>query len=380
MNESILTYEKLGKALAGKGFNFVKFELEADVKTRGGRCELCEGRGDIPCPECRDIPERCDRCAEGMMHVVAIGDRLRVVTEPSSESTEIMCPFCDGHGSTMCNECGGRREIRCRNCAGGTVHPGEVSCGVFQQHHRREMGDLAAELDYYRCYHDGSVSTEVTFTIAATKLHLVPLVIEAFHRAASSLSGTENYSIANAGMHITIMEESRYDNPKSLPSRKIRNFRDQMDRIVCGLFLLGSSDDLKTRSSYFRQGRVSDYEKYSAIYTHGDTCIEYRVFDPCYRKPERVRQFLSVIVKTLKFYSDVPKMLPATACKMRQPSIRERTRVGVSKAFGTMAAMDSLFLSLGHIYPDSKKLQAVKKSYEEKRIKAGACAAILANV
>jgi len=153
---------------------------------------------------------------------------------------------------------------------------------------------------YLELYNDGSVNTEMTFTISINYLHLLDKFITEFCAVCRYYGDMET---KNAGLHITLLEGYKYPRRKKLNLAKVLNFEKNINNLMNGLLFL-SSPRYNTRSTYFRNLAVSPCDKYTAIFTHNDTCLEYRVFDTCYDNVNYIYNYLELIVKTLQFYTE----------------------------------------------------------------------------
>lgn len=172
----------------------------------------------------------------------------------------------------------------------------------FKRRLKRELDKFANQLKYLEVYKDGSVDTECTLTLRVDHIADLPGIIKAFKETCLHFG---NCDTNNAGMHITLLEGYLYPRTRKLDSLKIANFKKEASKLLFGLVYLGSAGD-ETRGFSFRELLVSHDHKHTAIYTHQDTCIEYRLFDPCYNDPDRIFEYLRVIVKTLKYYTADP--------------------------------------------------------------------------
>jgi len=238
--------------LKDKGFNFIKIELEADFNTAGQYCQNCD---------------------EGY----------------------VTCPDCDGEG---CEECDYQEVIECPDCNGqytGTRLRMDEVQRVFKRNLPRKVRD---NLAYIRAYRDGSVDTEITLTYPVKYADLTPDVLEAFNATASHFN--REIGVRNAGLHIAVSSTSN-PSDSSLDSGAMKNFYKQIPKLMAGMYLIASGQEW-TRSFEFRLPKVSRSEKYSAIYTHGDRYLEYRIFDTCYHDCKMVLDFIDMIIGTLKYY------------------------------------------------------------------------------
>ena len=156
-------------------------------------------------------------------------------------------------------------------------------------------------LVYSKMYHDGSVDTEYTFTLPIDKSHYVIDMIEGWNEMVEAIGAEQD--VYGAGMHISLLTEREYPSGNTLPSAKISNFKEQLIKLLPSMFLLASSGK-QSRSLQYRFPRIASNTKYSAVFTHRDTCIEYRLFETCYERPEAFIEFVGMIDRTLDYYRD----------------------------------------------------------------------------
>lgn len=278
--------DKTIKQIKKAGFNFVKVELEAQLN-RGSPgyddCYNCDGRGfiedetegEIECLDCGGEGRVCSNedfsdelsCNEFIM------ERLRSIGLAELKSREIYFEHCG-------NECSYETEYT-------PVFP----------------------LTYAAFYCDGSVDSEFTFTIAIEQIEKVLDVINAFKSLADAIGN--GIEVEGAGLHISVLPSGDYPCQGYLPEAKMRNFRTEVAKLLPALFISAASGNF-TRGYDFRYPRVSSGEKYSAIYTHHGTCIEYRLFETCYQRPEAFFEFMGTIAKTLDYYIDPNKKIEAS--------------------------------------------------------------------
>lgn len=238
------------------GFPFVKVELEAQFNREDIRFECCQ---------------QCQRCG-GYGVVVDGGLQL--------------CPDCMSTGK---GECGNdhTQEKMLRSTEGTNAW----------------LSTKLPPLVFSRFYVDGSCDSEITFTIETDRIDEIPGIIKSFY----SISDVTKYcDIRGAGIHIALLQGSTYPSPHRLPQRQMNNFTSNMERLLPGLFFLGSGRNtrsLEMRLPRVRRGGDRHLDKYSAIYTRNDTVIEYRVFETCYRRPEMIFEYLAVVANSLRYYT-----------------------------------------------------------------------------
>lgn len=326
----MLDYEQIKKALLFNGFKFVKLEFEVNVCDNSNECEFCN-EGEETC---------CDCDGTGTVDIVNVnGDVI--------DSCD--CPQCDGNGEVTCSECNGHWQ-------------GENNLATFQE---RFIANFPRGFhpNYINTYDDHSVNTETTMTFPVEGLHQVEKVIQAFVKTCESY---DDWDTDGAGFHISILPSSNYPSETRLPKKKIENFLYSINKISDAMFLLASGDGKETRAKQYRIPRANCYDKYSAVYTHDNTCIEYRVFDPCYLRPERFRLFMNTIVRTLKFYSE-KRILNEKDWKSDDLRIRDN-KSKMEELMTDKAWKMILFKKLAYLYSDKGKLERIEKYNKEGKI------------
>lgn len=293
--------KQLQQAFLYSGFKYLKIELEADVQPddydRSYPCDYCdEGRNE--CGDCegsgREAPS-CDVC-EGS----------GIILDDNDQEQE--CLDCSGNGyiEQDCESCSGEGYFSCDNCSEGYIDNNdweEQYIDDFEMRFKENLNGIDKHFKYLRVYHDGSVDTEATLTLRVDYIDELPEIIRVFKETCYHFGCCETQ---NAGLHITLLEGYKYPREKKLNQAKLNNFKQEVSKLLLGLVYLASPDE-QTRSFQFRDLEISDKGKYSAIYTHNDTCLEYRLFDTCYNEPDKILGYLTLIAKTLKYYTNNPK-------------------------------------------------------------------------
>lgn len=301
--------------IKSKGFTHIKIELEA-VFFRGHApsCANCNDTGTIPCVECL-----------GKKFVVKNGD----VTKCSACKRSSKCPY---------------KHLNWNN---NTTLQQYLS-GLLTADERRK-------LNWFQVYTDPSVDTELTYTLPITELELAVKIIKNF--ADIGIQTGKGIDVAGAGMHIALMDNSSY-NYCNFDSQSMVTFKRSMKKLMPALFFLGSPNHY-TRKVHYRMPTVSS-QKYSAI--NVGRVIEYRVFDPCYDKPEMLYEFVEVIAKTLTFYckpKDNP--LPTKILYARIPFRAGNDGFNLQRLFDEPDLIDALDMTLPYLKPNSKTIQQLKK-------------------
>lgn len=263
------------------GFSHIKVELEGDLgRLESEGCWDCDSEGYESCYDCS---------GEGYADS---GQRTLV----SDESVLVECDSCSGEGLVTCSSCDGTSRNE------NSYYSDEDNCRTFMQEY---VGDeVANRLTYGRFYEDGSVDSEFTFTLPIEHVQDVILWKKAFVALANEIGG--QLDVDGAGLHIALLPDTSdgyYPCDRgSLDHDKLMNFKAQVEKLMPALFFLASPNS-RSRSMNYRMPQVSD-EKYSAISYHNESCLEYRVFETCYNKPERFFDYIDTIAKTLKFYAN----------------------------------------------------------------------------
>lgn len=253
------------KTIEKAGFTHIKFELEEQLNRNDETITLSD-----PCTECEE---------KGFVPILnALG-----VREGYAE-----CTKCSGTGRE-----GLRKSYNFYS---------ESDCEQFLKDHiSKEARDTINFMMFYR---DGSVDSELTFTLPVRHVKYVVEVIDAWNKMADLNDGERE--VSGAGMHISVLTSGNYPTTNTLDPVKIENFKKEVSKLLPALFVASTSGNF-TRTLRYRHPRIDSREKYSAIFTHRDTCLEYRLFETCYQRPEAVYEFVGVIARTLEYYIDPTK-------------------------------------------------------------------------
>lgn len=300
------------------GFSHIKVELEAQLGRNGSYnsaqpCTPCEGRGFITQLNGQGMP-----------------------------SFNIECTDCHGRGITGNG----------RSYSFGS----ESQCQDFISDHISEEARKAINFMYF--YNDHSVDSELTFTLPVKHSELILEVIAAWNLLAEKNGNGMN--VEGAGMHISVLPTGNYPCRGTLPATKIANFRQEVTKLLPALFVAGASGDF-TRLFNFRVPRISNSEKYSAIFTHGDSCLEYRLFETCYQRPEAIFEFIGVIARTLEFYIDPTKKV--TTLGKEFPFFEGEGLKGFNRLPEQVEILKKTF---AHVKPDN---MTIKEFIEKRNVK-----------
>jgi len=308
------------------GFSHIKVELEADLGRDGER----------ECSDCDDGYSDCDECN---------GDGVLMAERPNGTEVEVECDECYGEGRVECGYCDGR------GYDGGYYD--EDYCETFM---RDWVGsDVLSRLTYGNFYEDGSVDSEFTFTVPIEHYKDIVVWIDSFKALSEDIGN--GYNTGGAGMHISLIPKEsngNYPNRHRMPDDKIENFAEQMSKLLPAMLFFSSNNEVSRGLSY-RTPQVSHDEKYSAIYTHDGTCIEYRAFETCYDEPERIYEHIEVVAKTLQFYVDPTKTVETMGFRFNfSDSYSGQEGRQLSRFYDTPEKIAVLRKQLKYIKPDGK--------------------------
>lgn len=167
-------------------------------------------------------------------------------------------------------------------------------------------------------YNDGSVDSEMTFTVKLddpNNVFKIVDVINAFKDCGNDMG--DGLDTGGAGMHMALVfdEQCRYPASRTITETALINFRRAMKIHLPALYMLGTTNE-ETRNLDFRRPNISipfgDPDmgtyfdtgyKYSAIHFTGNA-MEFRVFDTCYHEPELVYDYIQVMTNSIKYLSD----------------------------------------------------------------------------
>lgn len=275
------------------------------------------------------------------------------------------CNHGNGH---VCTRCDGTGIYRLDNC---TCNDGYVTCPREYNDSYDDIEDCQNFIESYiskkanrlrvfgNFYNDGSVDSEYTFTLPCTTEGIKCAIeyIKAFKELGEAVGS--GVKVSGAGMHIALLNdpagsyESDGDHHNSLNYAYLSNFISQMKKLLPSLYFLGTCN-AKTRPLEYRMPQVAD-EKYSAI-NCSNGVLEYRVFDPCYDRPEALLDYVEVIAKSLKFYAAMPIL---------NLSKRLDFKIGygnhIARMFMSPEQLEYLNETLPYLKPENKTIQQLKR-------------------
>lgn len=326
------TLQKSIRAIKNAGFSHIKLELEAQLDRDEGESECweCDGRGEVSCSQCD---------GEG-----AVEEQQYVGRDWRTNWVE--CDECDGQGERSCSDCYGHGTVE-----GSSNYGDEGTCDQFIRDYVSKEAREA--LVYGDFYNDGSVDSEYTFTIPIEKSQYLVEYINAFSALADEIGN--GIDVDGSGMHISVIpaeSEGRYPVRNfEMPEEKLDNFQNEVTKLLPALFFLASNSH-RSRNLGYRMPRVSNEDKYSAIYTHGGTCFEYRLFETCYERPEAIFDYIAVVANTLKFYAN-----PALRVKTLGKRFGFSDGYELSRFYDTPEQLRVLTSQISTIKPENKTIR-----------------------
>lgn len=263
-------------------------------------CEDCEARGLEDCPDCGgDIIGTCGTCRAGF----------------------VFCQTCNGECQVPCSSCAGRPasnwndfrfmhdKVLAKLVRAGLAQ--KIPNGMHYQNARKYMPK--APLVYSEVLHDSTVDTEQTLTLLMDNpqnVLLLPKLVRAFYSLKDEIGQVP--SIDGAGLHISLLnsQDGGYPAESTAIDRKcFENFRRSMILLLPALYFLGSSNERSRDMTYRkpmieRGGSYTNHGngKYSAI-SYRNGALEFRVFEPCFDKPEAILDDVMVALNCMRFWT-----------------------------------------------------------------------------
>lgn len=332
-------FEKAIQQMQAQGFTHIKAELEAqfgrEVEER--ECSECYGNGEVECRACDE-------------------SGVKPCAEDHGEGHD--CFACDGEETVECDDCGGSGQVSCEDCDGGGYSNNGDSwsddeCKQFILD--RLSPETRDAITFSLFYYDGSVDSEFTITLPMAEAARMVEVIEAFNDLGHAIDN--EFDVSGSGMHIAVLTDGDYPNgQKPLDEAKLDNFTREVTKLLPALYFL-ASPDFNSRELSYRSPSISR-NKYNAISTRDNTCLEYRIFETCYQRPEAWLEDVIVIANTLKYYSnrtiniEVPERL----------ELSDNTGQGVGRFFRNEQALRLLNAGLSLIKPSEVRVKDLKKA------------------
>lgn len=305
----------------------------------------------------------------------AIKIELEAQLSRNSTGSNEYCDSCDGNGAYDCGNCDGNG---CSQCNEGTVDCSDCDgSGMYDQSSHGSQSEEAChqfilnnvsktarnKLVFSRFYYDGSVDSELTFTLMIEDVKYAIEFVEAFKKLGDYVGN--GLDTSGAGMHIAILNSKngyyshrggrRHDG--RIDFAKFANFAKSMNHLMPALFFLGSCDS-QSRDLHFRMPACRT-DKYNAVHGTPSGALEFRVFETCYQRPEALFDFVCVIAKCLKFYAS-KQVKFAWFGKVGNVSFKDTNR-HLDRFYQCPEAIKALDLGLQVLKPDHKTITELKK-------------------
>lgn len=363
----------------------IKVELEAQLgreRDEDSLCRECDGNWEGGRCEnsCDDGYIRCEECDDG--YIDGENDE-RVLCDEGCDEGWFTCEECDNEGWYS----------NCEYCEEGYVESNS-NFSSAQYCHDWIMERLAQEglatyedtsiylghgvptywkpvypLKYAEFYNDGSVDSELTFTLdlnESKNILLLPKFIEIFNEFADE-AGT-CFDTKGAGMHMALInsEDCSYPTETRFSGHdRLRNFSRSMQLLMPALFFLGSANE-NSRGLHYRNPGVGNGTHRTAIDYRGGA-LEFRLFDTCYDNPETVLDNVVVISKAMRYWSTVYRELPLA-------KITKTVNFGtdgdkLERLYQTSQQLDLLNAGLRILKPDYYTITDLKKQRNFKTTK-----------
>lgn len=366
MNESEIREEQLQavRDLKSQGVTAIKLELEGTIQRRNvsgttERCGSCSGRGRSACTGCSGIGWLVD--AEGY-------------------ETDDECGLCESAGYIQCDVCSGSGRVakygRVDLSDDGVAFSyfmGKVAEKTKTKLRRLNGQDKVNPFDWMsfaRLYWDGSVDTEVTFTVKLDNeenIFHIPKVLEAFREMAEDHG--QGLDVRGAGMHTGLLFDSDCRYPSDafpFTSSTRDNFRRAATQLLPAMYFLATATG-RSRGMNFRPPVIDGHQKQSAIAIHHGA-IEFRIFDTCYERPQAALDNIVVIRNVMRYMSrDYVSPEIGEAVKKREITFGNNTDQTVGRLFVTSDQLGALYAGLPKIKPAYYTVDQLKEQREFNR-------------
>lgn len=166
-----------------------------------------------------------------------------------------------------------------------------------------DRADLSlSDFTYIYSYNDGSVNTEITFTVPLT-----PEGVDISKRLMAAFGGVID-DTRRAGMHIAVMPDSPYGyNEPTLTDEGIKNLEKQLGPILPWIQILTQNTSIHRGAGFCGNFVGHSKQGYPAVYIQDRKRIEFRFFHPCYYNTGMLDHYLEVIARMLEYYDEPTK-------------------------------------------------------------------------
>jgi hypothetical protein len=300
------------------------------------------------------------------------------------------CHNCDSDGRVMhracagdgCEQCWNSGNVPCMKCLDTRRNfNNTIVCYQWVLRYLKNSGLSYYSRKYQRYfekkplvfslfYSDPSVGSEWTATLSLEKsesIFKLPELVRAFKALGEAIGN--GIDVRNAGMHTSLLNDKNCFYPNHDVSReqwtRFHNFKRSMSSLMPALYFLGS-DNSHSRSLHFREPRVDEDEKYSAIHYYGGA-LEFRVFETCYDNPERVLDNFVVMRNCIRFWTTKYKS-PNLAKLMKEAkstvNFGNDNNDRVDRFYTTVDHLDLLNAGIRKLKPAYKTIKQLKDERE----------------
>lgn len=404
-----------------KGVTAIKVELEAALGRRNRvyddnyvasegmrRCQCTDGM--ITCPTCNGNSEhQCTACnGNGYNNDVSCGvcagGGWTACQNDLCENGRNACAICEGDGEipidsnsvfenlNWCSEdvC---FEWLMNRIAKKLEWTDEQIGGRFDRSGYTDMINPFEWMKFAKFYNDGSVDSELTFTVKLDNpenVFKIPLVIEAFVEMAAAMGSEMN--VKGAGMHTAFIWHptanypsshddypvEQYSDSRRLDSLSLKHYKKAVTQLLPALYLLGTTNEISRGLNYRLPKVVVDYRaesrsgnaKYAAI-TYRQGAMEFRLFDTCYDNIPAFLDNVVVMCNTLKYLSPKYKS-PGIAGKVAgRMAFGNDSNDKLERLYSTVHHLEALNIGLERIKPSYytiKEIKAARSFAKNKRV------------
>lgn len=351
--------------LKAKGVTGIKLELEGttqrrNVNGRSSRCTDCSGNGSTECEPCQGL---------GWM------------VDSDGYETDDECTSCESTGRQRCQPCGGSGQIMNNDVP--NLSTDQAAFAYFMRKLSEKVGQDAVNLgignesvnpfpwmSFVRLYYDGSVDTEVTFTVRLDNeenIFYIPKVLEAYKEMADDHQ--QGLDVRGAGMHTALIFSRGCSYPSTVfPfNREVRNnFKRSVTQLLPALYFLATATG-RSRPMNYRPPIIDGQQKGSAISIH-DGAIEFRIFDTCYEKPTAALDNIVVIRNVMKFMTE-QYTSPGIGDAIKKQAITFGNSVDqtLGRLYITTDQISALYAGLPVIMPEYYTIDQLKEQREFNR-------------
>lgn len=223
-------------------------------------------------------------------------------------------------------------------------------------------------MSFAKLYYDGSVDTEVTFTVRLDNeenIFHIPKVLEAFREMAEAHG--QGLDVRGAGMHTALIFDRDCSYPTSsfpYTGTQTGNFRRAVTQLLPALYFLATATSRSRGIGRFRPPTVGGSGKHTAIGYNGGA-MEFRIFDTCYERPAAALDNIVVLRNLMKFMS-TKYISPGVGEALKKSTItfgndNDQT---LGRLYITADQIGALYAGLPKIMPEYYTIEQLKEQRE----------------